>query len=203
MFGLEVDSVALIVEFPLTPPICQGPNDLEVVGSLVKPIKRLRGDMIHIIIVIDRLRTKVDQHTPHSNLLDDMGGEVSVEFLHHTHRSWMRWLAKCSPSLGRNCLADKIISVVETLFLNERTVLADGAKPIGGTLVNKPCDIEIRGRVLTGPTSFCRQLLPLSRHWGQDSDSEEGNAMKWHQGGTPNWARQYDKHLECTRKNKD
>ena len=114
----------------------------------------------------------------------------------------MRWLAKCSPSLGRNCLAKKIIRVVETLFLNERTVLEDGAEPIGGTLVNEPCDIEIRGRVLTSPTPFCRQLLPLSRHWGQDSDSYEGNAMKWHQGGTPNWVRQYEKHLECTRKKK-
>ena len=170
MFGLEVDGVALIVEFPLTPPICQNPNDLGVVGSLVKPIKRLRWDMIQIIIVIDRLRTEVDQHTPHSNLLDDVGGEVGVEFSHHTHRSWMRWLAKCPPSLGRNCLTEKIVRVVETLFLNERTVLADGAEPISGLLVNESCDIEIRGQVLTGPTPFCRQLLPLSRHWGQDSD---------------------------------
>ena len=127
--------------------------------------------MIKIIIVIDQLRTEVDQHTPHSNLLDDVGGEVGVEFSHHTHRSWMRWLAKCPPSLGRKCLAEKIIRVVETLFLNEGTVLADGAEPIGGTLVNEPCDIEIRGRILTGSTLFCRQLLPLSRHWGKDSDS--------------------------------
>ena len=119
MFGLEVDDMALSVEFPLTPPISQDPNDLGVVGSLVKPIKRLRGDMIQIIIVINRLRTEVDQHTPHSNLLDDVGGEVGVEFLHHTHRSWMRWLAKCPPSLCRNCLEEKIIRVVETLFLNE------------------------------------------------------------------------------------
>ena len=41
MLGLEVDGMAFIVEFPLTPPICQDPNDLRVVGSLVKPIKRL------------------------------------------------------------------------------------------------------------------------------------------------------------------
>ena len=164
MLGLEVDNMALTVELPLTPPTCQDPNDLRVVGSLVKPIKRLRGDMIQIIIVIDRLRTEVDQHTPHSNLLDGVGGEVGVEFSHHTHRSWMRWLEKCPPSLGRNYLTEKIIRVVETLFLNERTVLADGAEPIGDTLVNESCDIEIRGRVLTGPTPFCRKLLPLSRH---------------------------------------
>ena len=35
--------------------------------------------MIKFIIVIDRLRTEVDQHTSHSNLLDDVGGEVGVE----------------------------------------------------------------------------------------------------------------------------
>ena len=35
VLGLEVDGMALIVEFLLTPPICQDPNDLRVVGSLV------------------------------------------------------------------------------------------------------------------------------------------------------------------------
>ena len=162
MFGLKVDSVALIVEFSLTPSVCQDPNDHGVVGSLVKSIKRLRGDMIKIIKVVDRLRAEVYQHTPHPDLLDDVGGKVGVEFSYHTHRSWMRWLAKCSPSLGRNCLAEEIIRVVETLFLNKRSVLVDGAKPIGGTLVNEPRDIEIRGRVLTGPTPIGRQLLPLT-----------------------------------------
>ena len=162
MLGLEVDGMALIVEFPLTPPICQDPNDLGVVGSLVKQIKRLRGDMIKIIKMVDRLRTEVDQHTPHANLLDYVGGEVGLEFSHHTHRSWMRWLAQCPPSLGRNRLAEKIIKVVETLFLNERTILADGVEPIGGTLVHEPRDIEIGGRTLTGPTPFGRQLLPLT-----------------------------------------
>ena len=105
MFGLEVDGMALTVEFLLTPAISQNPNDFGVVWALVKPIKRLRGDMIQIIIVIDRLHTEVDQHTPHSNFLDDVGGEIGIEFSHHTHRRWMRWLAKCPPSLGRNRLA--------------------------------------------------------------------------------------------------
>ena len=41
MFGLEVDGMALTVEFPLTPSISQDTNDLGIVGSLVKPIKRL------------------------------------------------------------------------------------------------------------------------------------------------------------------
>ena len=78
--GLEVDGMALTVEFPLTPAISQDSNDLGVVGVLVKPIKRLRRDMIEIIIVIDRFRTEVDQHPPHSNLFDDVGGEIGVEF---------------------------------------------------------------------------------------------------------------------------
>ena len=75
--------------------------------------------MIKIIIVIDRLRTEVDQHTSHSNLLDDVGGDIGVEFSHHTHRSWMRWLAKCSPSLGRNSFAEEVVRVMKTLFLNK------------------------------------------------------------------------------------
>ena len=46
MFGLEMDFMALTMKFPLTPAISQDPNDLGVVGALVKPIKRLRRDMI-------------------------------------------------------------------------------------------------------------------------------------------------------------
>ena len=65
MLGLEVDGMALIVEFSLTPPICQYPNDLGVIGSLVKSIKRLKGNMIEITKVVNRLRTEVYQHTPH------------------------------------------------------------------------------------------------------------------------------------------
>ena len=121
--------------------------------------------MIKIIIVIDRLRTEVDKHTPHLNLLDDVGGEVGVEFSHHTHRSWMRWLAKCPPYLGCNNFAEEVVRVMKTLFLNKQLVLADGAKPIGGTLIDKPRYIIIGGRILTGPTPLCRQLLPLDRHW--------------------------------------
>ena len=119
--------------------------------------------MIKIIKVVDRLHAEVYQHPPHPDLLDDVGGEV--EFSHHTHRNWIRWLAKCSPSLGRNILAEKIIRVVETLFLNKRTVLTDGAEPIDGTVVNEPGYIKIGGRTLTGPTPLRGQLLPLSRHW--------------------------------------
>ena len=120
MLGLEVDGVSLIVEFPLTPLVFQDPNDLGVIGSLVKSIKRLRGDMIKIIKVVDRLHTEVYQHTPHLDLLDYVGGVVGVEFSHYTHRSWMRWLAKFPPSLGRNSLAEEVVMVMETLFFNKR-----------------------------------------------------------------------------------
>ena len=165
MLGLEVDGVTLIVEFPLTLPVCQNPDDLGVIRSLVMAIERLQGDMIKIIKVVDRLRTEVYQHTPHPDLLYDVGGEVGVEFSHHTHRSWMRWLAKCLPSLGRNSLAEEIIRVMETLFFNKRPILADGAESISGTLVDKPRYIKIGGQILTGPTPLRRQLLPLANHW--------------------------------------
>ena len=171
MFGLEVDGVALTVEFPLASGISQHPNDLGVVGVLVKPIKRLRGDMGKTIIAIDRLRTEVDQYSPHSNFLEDVGGEIGVEFSQHTHRSWIRWLAKSSPSLSRNSFAEKVVRVMKTLFLDKRSVLADSAEPIGGTLVHEPRDIIIWGRVLTGPTPLGRILLPFTRHWWTDAGS--------------------------------
>ena len=150
MLGLEVDSVPIIVELPLTPPVCQDSNDLGVVGPLVELIERLRGDKIKIIKLIDRFRAEVYQHTQHPDLLDDVGGEVGLELSHHTHHSWTRLLAKHSPSLGRNSLAKEVVGVVETLFFDKGPVLADGVKLIGGTLIEKPRDIQIRGRILTG-----------------------------------------------------
>ena len=116
------------------------------------------------IKLVDRLRAEVYKHTPHPDLLNDVGGEVGVEFSHHIHRSWTRWLAKRPPSISRDSLSKEIVGVVEALFFDKGLVLTDGAEPIGGTLVNKPRDIEIRGRVLTGPTPFSGQLFPLTRH---------------------------------------
>ena len=165
MLGLEVDSVAIIVELPLTPPVCQDPNDLGVIGPLIEPIERLRGDRIKIIKLVDRLHAEVYQHTLQPDLLDNVGGEVGIEFSHHTHRSWTRWLAKRPPSLGRNSLSEEVVGVVEDLFFDKGQVLTDGAEPIDGTLVDKARNVEIRGRVLNGPTPFSRQLLPLTRHW--------------------------------------
>ena len=46
MLGLEMDCMARTIDFPLTPAISQDPDDLWVVGVLVKPIERLRWDMI-------------------------------------------------------------------------------------------------------------------------------------------------------------
>ena len=178
MLGLEVDSVPIIVELPLTPPVCQDPNDLGVIGPPIEPIERLQGDRIKIVKLVNRLRAEVYQHTPHPDFLDDVGGEVGVEFSHHTHRSWTRWLAKRPSSLGRNSLAEKVIGVVETLFFDKGSVLVDGAEPIDGTFVDKPRDIESRGRVLTGPTplvgNFC--LLP---DIGVTKTIETAEGPKW------------------------
>ena len=93
MFGLEVHDVPFTIELPLTQPVGQDPDDLGVVWPLIEPIKRLRGDRVKIIELVDRLRTEVYQHTTHPDLFDEMGGEVGVEFSYHTCRSWTRWLA--------------------------------------------------------------------------------------------------------------
>ena len=134
MLGLEVDGVPIIVELQITPLVCQDSNDLGVIGPLVEPIKRLRGDRIKIIKLVDRLRAEVYQHTRHPDLLDDVGGEVSVEFSYHTHRSWMRWLAKRPPSLSRNSLSKEIVgwwkpfSLIKDRFL--QMVLNRSAAPL-------------------------------------------------------------------------
>ena len=46
MLGLEMDCMARTIDFPLTLAISQDPDDLWLVGVLVKPIERLRWDMI-------------------------------------------------------------------------------------------------------------------------------------------------------------
>ena len=43
MLGLEVDNMPIIVELPLTLPICQDPNDLGVIRLPIERIERLRG----------------------------------------------------------------------------------------------------------------------------------------------------------------
>ena len=90
MFGLEVHGVPSAIELPLTLPVGQDPEDLRVVGQLIEPIKRLRGDRVKIIELVNRLRAEVYQHSTHPDLFHDMGGEVGVEFSYHTRRSWTR-----------------------------------------------------------------------------------------------------------------
>ena len=59
MFGLEVHCVPFAIELPHTLPVGQNPEDLEVVGPLMEPIKRLRGDRVKIIELVGRLRVEV------------------------------------------------------------------------------------------------------------------------------------------------
>ena len=91
MFGLKVHGMPFAIELPLTPPVGQNLEDLRVVGPLIEPIKRLRGDRVKIIELVNRLRTEVYQHSTHPDLFHDMGGEVGVSY--HTCCSWTRWLA--------------------------------------------------------------------------------------------------------------
>ena len=53
--------------------------------------------------------------------------------------------------------------MVEALFFDEGPIFTNGTKPIDGTLIDKLGEVEIRSRVITGPTPFSGQLLPLTR----------------------------------------
>ena len=68
MFGLEVHDVPFAIKLPLTPPVGQDLEDLGVVWMLIELIKRLRGDRIKIIELVDRLCAEVYQHTTHPDL---------------------------------------------------------------------------------------------------------------------------------------
>ena len=188
MLGLEVHSVPFTIELPLTPPVGQDPDDLGVVWPLIESIKRLGGNGVNIVKLVDRMCAEVYQHATHPDLFDDMGGEVGVELSYHTRRSWTRWLAKPPPSLSRNDLAKEIVGVVEAFFLDEGSILIYGTKPIGGTFIDKFRNVEIRSRVLTGPTHFCGQLWALTRHrcvgMGLDLLSTKGHiGAKWNREG--------------------
>ena len=58
----------------------------------------------------------------------------------------------------------EVVGVVETLSFDVGPILTNGAKPIGGTFIDKFGDVEIQSRVIIGPTPFSGQLLPLTRH---------------------------------------
>ena len=74
MFGLEVHDVPFAIELPLTLPVSQDPEDLRVVGPLIESIKRLKGDRVKIIELVNRLRAEVYEHSTHPDLFHDMGG---------------------------------------------------------------------------------------------------------------------------------
>ena len=74
MFDLEVHDMPFTIELPLTLPVSQDPEDLRVVGPLIESIKRLKGDRVKIIELVNRLRAEVYQHSTHLDLFLDMGG---------------------------------------------------------------------------------------------------------------------------------
>ena len=74
VFGLEVNGVPFNIELPLTPPVGQDLDDLGAVWPLIVPIKRLRGDRVKIIELVNRLCAEVYQYTTHPDLFDDIGG---------------------------------------------------------------------------------------------------------------------------------
>ena len=84
MFGLEVDGMPLTIKLPLTLPVGQYHNDCRVIELRVKPIKGLRGNWVKVIILVDRLHAEVYQHSAHSNLFQNVGGEIGIEFSYHT-----------------------------------------------------------------------------------------------------------------------
>ena len=73
MFGLKVHGVALVVQFPLTPPICEQSEDFRIVRVLVKPIKSLGVNRLKVVIAVDRLCNEVYQHPTDSDLFEHMG----------------------------------------------------------------------------------------------------------------------------------
>ena len=85
-------------------------------------------------------------------------------------------------------LRKKSSGVVEALFLDEGPIFTNGTKLIGDTFIDNLCIVEIRSRVLTGPTPFSGQLLPLIQHRGKgvglDFQSSKGHTRaKWPKGG--------------------
>ena len=154
MFGLEVHGVALVVQFPLTLPICEQPKDLRIIRVLVKPIKGLRGDRLKIVIVVDRLRTELYQHPTDADLFEHIGRWVGVEFSHkhRDHRSW--GLAQCTPTLPRNGLRKKIVGMLKSLLLNEGAIGRDEAELLNRALIDKFTVIVGLRRFVTGPASL-------------------------------------------------
>ena len=134
-----------------------------------EPIKGLRGNWFKVIVLVDRPRAEVHQHPAHPNLLQNMGGEVGVEFSYHIWGSWCRRLAQCPPPLVRNRLAKEVIRVVKPLLFNKRPIFGNEAELLGHSLIDKLVMVITAGGHFTSPTSLGGHLFRLSRHghdWG-------------------------------------
>ena len=53
MFGLKVHDVLFAIELPFTLPVGQDPDDLGVVWQLIESIKRLGGNWVKIVKLVD------------------------------------------------------------------------------------------------------------------------------------------------------
>ena len=126
-----------LLNLPLTSPVGQYSNDLRVVRLRMEPIKGLRGNWFKVIVLVDRLRAEVYQHPVHPNLLQNMGGEIRVEFSHYTCGSWCKRVAQCLPPPVRNCLAKEVVGVVKPLLLNKLPIFWNEAELLGCTLIEK------------------------------------------------------------------
>ena len=162
MFGLKVNRVPLTINLPLTSPVGQYPNDLGVVELRMEPIKGLKGNWFKVMVLVDRLRAEVYQHPTYPNLFQYMGGEVGVEFLHHTCGSWCRGLAQCPPPLVRNRFAKEVVRVVKPLLLNKQPILGNEAKLLGCTLIDKLVMVITTCGLFTSLTSLGGHLLLLT-----------------------------------------
>ena len=131
----------------------------------MEPIKGLRGNWFKVIVLVDRLCPEVYQHPTHPNLLQYMGGDIGVEFSHHTCGSWCRRWVQCPPSLIRNCFTEEVLRVVKPLLLNKRPILGNEAELLDRTLIDKLVMVIIVCGLLTRVTSLRGQLFPFTRHW--------------------------------------
>ena len=164
MFGLEVPHKPVTFQLLVPLPVGQYPNDLRVVELLMEPIKGLGRVRVKVIILIDRPRAEVYQHTAHPNLFYYMGGEIGVEFSYHARRSWTRRLAQGLPSLSHNSCAEEVLGVLKPLFLNEGSVFSNEVELLGRTFIDKLCLVICMGGLFTSPPSLGGHLLALTRH---------------------------------------
>ena len=158
MFGLEMYSMPLTVQFPLPLPICQHPKDLGVVRGRIEAIKCPRVHGLQMVEFVYGLRTEVNLNPMHPNLFIHVRGNIGIEFSDYHSGSWCRELAQCPPTLVRNRLAKEVIGVVKPLLLNKRPIFGDEAKLLGRSFIENFFVIVSMHKLLTCPTSLCGHL---------------------------------------------